>query len=120
MNEVIRPYLDNFCLFYLKDILIYSRDEIEHLQHILLVLEKLRGHRLYEKMSKRKFLLSSTLYLAHSISLAWTGVEERKIWAVSSLERTNNLVNLQSFLGLCNYYRKFVWAKGDSRQQSGS
>ena len=108
MNEVLRPYLDKFCLVYLDDILIYSRDEKEHLEHIRLVLEKLREHRLYAKMSKCEFLRSTISYLGHNISSAGIGVEERKIWAVSSWERPKNLVNLQSFLGLCNYYRKFV------------
>jgi Reverse transcriptase (RNA-dependent DNA polymerase) len=46
MNEVLRPYLDNLCLVYLDDILIYSRDEKKHLDHIRLVLENLREHRL--------------------------------------------------------------------------
>jgi hypothetical protein len=108
MNEVLRPYLHKFCLVYLDDILIYSRDEKENLEQIRLALEKLREHRLYAKMSKCEFLRSNISSLGPSISSAVIGVEERKIWAVRSWERPKNLVNLQSFLGLCNYYRKFV------------
>jgi hypothetical protein len=108
INEVLRPYNDKFCLVYLDDILIYSRDEKEHLEHISLVLEKLREYRLHAKVSKCEFLRSNISYLGHNISSAGIGVEERKIWAVSSWERPKNLVNLQSFLGLCKYYRRFV------------
>ena len=75
MNEVLRPYLDKFCLVYLDDILIYSRGEKEHLEHIRLVLEKLREHRLYAKMSKCEFLRSTISYLGHNISSAGRGVE---------------------------------------------
>ena len=75
MNEVLRPYLDKFCLVYLDDILIYSRDEKEHLEHIRLVLEKLREHLLYAKMSKCEFLRSTISYLGHNISSAGIGVE---------------------------------------------
>jgi hypothetical protein len=59
-------------------------------------------------MSKCELLRSTISYLGHNISAAGIGEEERKIWAVSSWERPKNLVNLQSFLGLCNYYGKFV------------
>jgi hypothetical protein len=75
---------------------------------IRLVLEMLRENRLYAKMSKWEFLRSTISYLGHNISSAGIGVEERKIWAIRSLERPKNLVNLQSFLGPCNYYRKLA------------
>jgi hypothetical protein len=92
MNEVLRPDLDKFCLVYLDDIMIYGRDKKEHLEYIRLVLEQLREHRLYAKMSE--FLRSTISYLSHNIYSAGNGVEERKIWAVSSCERPKNLVNL--------------------------
>ena len=108
MNEVLRPYLDRFCLVYLDDILIYSRTREEHLEHIRLVFSQLRKHRLYAKLSKCAFMRSNLTYLGHNISNQGISVEERKIHAINSWERPQNVVNVQSFLGLCNYYRRFV------------
>jgi transposase InsO family protein len=108
MNEVLRPYLDKFCLVYLDDILVYSKTKNEHVEHLRIILTKLREHQLYCKLSKCEFLRSSLTYLGHHISFEGIGVEERKVNAIRCWERPKNLVNLQSFLGLCNYYRKFV------------
>jgi hypothetical protein len=53
MNEVLRPYLDRFCHVYVDDILIYSRTEKEHVEHLRMVLDKLRERKLYCKLSIR-------------------------------------------------------------------
>jgi Reverse transcriptase (RNA-dependent DNA polymerase)/RNase H-like domain found in reverse transcriptase len=108
MNEVLRPYLDEFCLVHLDDILIYSKTEEDHIQHLRSVLNKLRDHRLYAKLSKCELFKPSLLYLGHHISASGIGVEEKKISAIRNWVRPRTLGNLQSFLGLCNYYRKFV------------
>jgi hypothetical protein len=100
--------LDRFCLVYLDDILIYSRTEKEHVEHLRMVLDKLRVHKLYYKLSKCEFLRSHLSYSGHNISSDGMGVEERKVHAIRCWERPKNLVNVQSFLGLCNYYRRFV------------
>jgi hypothetical protein len=54
-NNVFMAYLDKFVMVFINDILVYSRSEEEHEQHLLLVLQKLQDHRLYAKLSKRKF-----------------------------------------------------------------
>jgi Reverse transcriptase (RNA-dependent DNA polymerase) len=64
MNDVLRPFLDIFCLVYLDDILIYSRTEDEHISHLRAVLEKLREHRLYAKLSKLLRHVRGVLLLA--------------------------------------------------------
>jgi hypothetical protein len=51
---------------------------------------------------------SSIIYLGHNKSKHGISVEERKIHASNSWERPQNLVNVQSFLGMCNYYQRFV------------
>jgi Reverse transcriptase (RNA-dependent DNA polymerase) len=100
--------LDRFRLAYLDDILIYSRAEKEHVKHLPMVLDKLRVQKLYCKLSKWEFLRSHLSYLGQNISSDCIGVEERKVHAIRSWERPKNLVNVQSFLGLGNYYRRFV------------
>jgi hypothetical protein len=55
MNEVFMEYLDKFVVEFIKDILIYFKDENEHTEHLHLVLQKLREHQLYTKLSKCEF-----------------------------------------------------------------
>jgi Reverse transcriptase (RNA-dependent DNA polymerase) len=55
MNEVFRDYVDNFILVYLDDVLIFSRSEEEHKQHVGMVLQRLRDEKLFAKLSKCEF-----------------------------------------------------------------
>jgi hypothetical protein len=55
MNKVFMEYLDKFVMVFIDDILVYSRSKEEHEEHLRLVLEKLRDHRLYAKLSKCEF-----------------------------------------------------------------
>ena len=68
MNSVFMEYLDKLVVVYLDDILIYSKNEEEHAEHLRLVLTKLREHRLYAKFSKCEFWLPEVTYLGHVIS----------------------------------------------------
>jgi hypothetical protein len=68
MNKVFMEYLDKFVVVFINDILIYSKDEEEHEKHLHLVLQKLRGHQLYVKMSKYEFWLKEVPFLGHVIS----------------------------------------------------
>ena len=58
MNYIFMEYLDKFIVVYLDDILVYSKNEEKHAEHLWLVLEKLREHQLYAKYSKCEFWLS--------------------------------------------------------------
>jgi hypothetical protein len=68
MNKVLVKYLDKFVVVFIADILIYSKDEKEHEEHLRLVLQKLREHRLYAKLSKCEFWLRKVSFLRHIIS----------------------------------------------------
>jgi len=68
MNYIFMEYLDKFVVVYLDDILVYSKNEEEHAEHLRLVLQKLREHQLYAKYSKCEFWLSEVTYLGHVIS----------------------------------------------------
>ena len=58
MNRVFHPYLDNFVIVFIDDILVYSRSELEHERHLGLVLQTLRQHQLYAKFNKCEFWFS--------------------------------------------------------------
>ena len=108
MNDVLRPYLRRFVLVFFDDILIYSSSWAEHLQHIIVVLNALRAHRLHLKRSKCSFGASSVAYLGHVISAAGVAMDADKIAAVASWPVPRSTRALRGFLGLAGYYRKFI------------
>ena len=68
MNKVFMDYLDKFVVVFIDDILIYSKDEEEHAEHLRLVLQKLRKHKLYAKFSKCEFWLKEVAFLGRNLS----------------------------------------------------
>nr|ABF97606.1 retrotransposon protein, putative, Ty3-gypsy subclass [Oryza sativa Japonica Group] len=72
MNKVFTDYLDKFVVVFIDDILIYSKDEEEHVKHLRLVLEKLRKHKLYAKFSKCEFWLKEVTFLGQSLKYIFT------------------------------------------------
>ena len=82
MNSIFMEYLDKFVVVYLDDILIYSKNEQEHAEHLRLVLMKLREHRLYAKFSKCEFWLQEVTYLGHVISGNGIVVNPERVQAV--------------------------------------
>jgi hypothetical protein len=68
MNSVLNTFLDIFGLFFINDILVYSRSKEEHEEHLKLVLQVLREHKLYAKLSKCEFFQRKVIYLSHFIS----------------------------------------------------
>ena len=82
MHEVLQPYLDKFVVVSLDDILIYSKNEAEHLQHLALVLQKLREHHLYAKLSKCAFNLQEVEFLGHVVSSEGIKMDAGKVAAI--------------------------------------
>jgi hypothetical protein len=67
MNDIFRDLLDVCVIVYLDDILVYSKNKEEHEQHLRQVLQRLKEHQLYAKLSKCTFFASSTEYLGYII-----------------------------------------------------
>ncbi|KAK9024146.1 hypothetical protein V6N11_004323 [Hibiscus sabdariffa] len=108
MNRVFRPYLDQFVVVFIDDILIYSRSEAEHVEHLRIVLQTLRDHRLYAKLSKCEFWLKKISFLGYVVSAEGIQVDPGKIEAIVSWKQPKNVSEIRSFLGLAGYYRRFV------------
>ena len=89
------------------DILIYSRTWEEHLQHIEAVLHILEEQQFYAKFSKCEFGMTE-MYLGHIIGVDRVSVHEEKIRAIRDWPEPRNVTELQGFIGICTYYRKFV------------
>jgi len=108
MNRIFRPYLDKFVVVFIDDILIYSRTRDEHVGHLRVVLEVLREHQLYGKLSKCEFWLDEVQFLGHVISSHGISVDPSKIETVLKWERPQTVTEVRSFLGLAGYYKRFV------------
>ncbi|XP_058202900.1 uncharacterized protein LOC131317359 [Rhododendron vialii] len=108
MNSIFRAYLDRFVVVFVDDILIYSPSEVEHQSHLTIVLELLREHRLYAKLSKCEFWLSEVKFLGHVVSNGGVSVDPEKIQSVMNWHRPKNVFEIHSFLGLAGYYCRFV------------
>jgi predicted aspartyl protease len=100
MNGVFREYLDKFVIVFLDDILVYSKSEEEHEQHLRMVLQVLREHRLYAKLSKCIFYQKKIHYLGHIISTTWIEVDPEKIEAIRGWPMPKNVTEVRSFMGL--------------------
>ena len=108
MNYIFMEYLDKFVVVYLDDILVYSKNEEEHAEHLRLVLEKLREHQLYAKYSKCEFWLSEVTYLGHVISKDGIAVNPERVQAILDWTPPQTVKQVRSFLGLASYCRRFV------------
>jgi hypothetical protein len=108
MNKVFVEYLDKFVVVFIDDILVYSRSEEELEEHLCLALQKLRDNRLYAKLSKCEFWMKQVAFLGHVISKGCISVDPSKVRDVLSWNAPTSVGDIQSFLGLAGYYRRFI------------
>jgi hypothetical protein len=113
MNKVFMEYLNKFMVVFIDGILVYSRSEEEHEEHLRLVLMKLQDHRLYVKLNKCEFWLKQVDFLGQVISKGGISMDQSKIQDVLSWNAPTSVDNIQSFLGLAGYYQRFI--KGFSK-----
>jgi hypothetical protein len=108
-NSVFMTELDKFVGVFIDDILIYSRNEEEHAaEHLRIVLQRLRDHKLYAKFSKCEFWLDSVKILGHTISKEGISVDPSKVQEVMDWKPPKTVHQIHSFLGLAGYYRRFI------------
>lgn len=108
MQHVFAPYLDDFVIVFLDDILIYSKDIEEHIQHVRKALQLLRERKLYAKLSKCEFVRTRIGFLGHEISAEGIHMEKEKVKAIMEWPALTCVPELRAFLGLAGYYRRYV------------
>jgi hypothetical protein len=108
MNKVFMEFLDKFVVVFIDDILIFSKNKEKHVEHLRLVLQKLRGHKLYAKRSNYEFWLKEVSFLGHVVSNGGIAIDPNKVQDMLNWKPPTNVSEIRSFLGLAGYYRRFI------------
>ncbi|KAJ0538417.1 putative nucleotidyltransferase, Ribonuclease H [Helianthus annuus] len=108
MNRICKPYLDKFVIVFIDDILIYSKSQVEHCQHLHALLTLLRKEKLYAKFSKCEFWLQEVQFLGHMVNHKGIHVDPAKIEAITNWKVPQTALEIRSFIGLAGYYRRFI------------
>ncbi|WVZ76186.1 hypothetical protein U9M48_024178 [Paspalum notatum var. saurae] len=103
MNSVFMNELDKFVVVFIDDILIYSKNEKEHEEHLRVVLTRLREHKLYAKFSKCAFVGFRGIFVEKGVA-----VDPSKVKDVLNWKQPETVTEIRSFLGLAGYYRRFI------------
>ncbi|GJX07080.1 putative reverse transcriptase domain-containing protein [Tanacetum coccineum] len=113
MNRVCKPYLDKFVIVFIDDILIYSKDEKEHEEHLKAILELLKKEKLYAKFSKCKFWIPKVQFLRHVIDSRGIHVDPAKIESIKDWASPKTPTEIRQFLE-----RNQVWTRVKGREIS--
>lgn len=107
-NDLFHDFLDNFVIVFLDDILIFSKTETEHEDHVRQVLQRLREAKLYAHPGKCAFFKTEIDFLGHVINQDGVHLEKSKVDAIREWPIPTTVKELRSFLGLANFYRRFI------------
>ncbi|WVZ52224.1 hypothetical protein U9M48_003306, partial [Paspalum notatum var. saurae] len=108
MNSVFMNELDKFVVVFIDDILIYSKNEKEHEEHLRIVLTRLREHKLYVKFRQCAFWLNEVSFLGHILSEKGVAVDPSNVKDVLNWKQPKTVIEMRSFLSLAGYYRRFI------------
>ena len=108
MNQVFFDMLDRNVIVYLDDILIFTKTEQEHREVLAEVFKRMAHYSLFVKETKCALFLSQVEFLGHIVTAEGISVQPGKVDAVRDWPQPKTVTELQQFLGLCNYYRRFI------------
>jgi len=108
MNEVLRPFLNDFIVVYLDDILVYSKSNEDHVIHLRKLFEKLREVKLYGKLEKCIFMNPTVAFLGYIVTREGVHVDPEKVKAVQTWSTPTNVHEVRIFHGLASFYRRFI------------
>ena len=108
MNRIFGDLFDECIITYVDDIVIYSKTPEEHLIHLEKVLKRLQEHTLFVKESKCSFGVDATEFCGTGISQYGICLDQGKLEPLFAHRQPKNVKDIQSFLGLCNWFRDFI------------
>ena len=103
MNDVLRPFLNDFVIIYPDDILIFSKTWEEHLKHVKKTLDALKTEKLYVKLSKSEFGKTSLNYLGHIVGGGELKIDPSKVAVIVNWPKPKSSTEIRSFLGAAQY-----------------
>jgi hypothetical protein len=108
MDDVFKPFQDEFVIVYLDDILIFSGTWDEHVRHVKKVLDTLQREKLYVKFSKREFGKTALVYLGHIVRGGQLKIDPSKIDVIVNWPKPKSVTKVRSFLGVVQYWKRFI------------
>jgi hypothetical protein len=108
INHALRAFIGRFVVVYFDDILVYSKDLNEHINHLQCVLDVLRKEKLYANLKKCSFCMEKVVFLGYVISTKGIEVDEEKVKAIKEWPTPKSIMEVRSFHGLASFYRRFV------------
>jgi hypothetical protein len=105
---MLGEHLDEYIMAYLNDIIIYSIIEEEYREHIKWVLRRLQKEQILVAIEKCEFFTRKTDFIGFIIKLGHISMDLKKVEAIVDWQELENVIQLRSFLGFCNYYRRFI------------
>ncbi|MBW0489685.1 hypothetical protein O181_029400 [Austropuccinia psidii MF-1] len=108
VNDIFQDLLDVYVVFHLDEIMVFSKSEEKHVNHVSTVLSRFRANTLFSKASKCLFHVSSVEYLGYVVSSEGLKMDQAKVQQILNWPPPQNLKALQSFLGFANFYRHFI------------
>eukprot|EP00882_Tetradesmus_deserticola_P001192 GHRQ01001290.1.p1 GENE.GHRQ01001290.1~~GHRQ01001290.1.p1 ORF type:complete len:1007 (-),score=112.72 GHRQ01001290.1:2410-5226(-) len=108
MNKLFAKHLYKFVMVYLDDIIVFSKNEAEHAEHLRIILDILKQHNLTAAVAKCSFYQQEVLFLGHIVDANGVRVDPAKVKAVKEFPVPTDVSHLRSFLGMTNYFRKFI------------
>ncbi len=108
INNVLSDFVDQFCVIYLNNILIYSPDQQAHDGHVRRVLKRLQEYNLFAKASKCKFDQSEVEFLGFRVSTEGIKPNPGKVQTIHDWPAPKTVKQVQLFLGFANFYQRFV------------
>uniref|UniRef100_A0A2N9I8I3 Integrase catalytic domain-containing protein n=1 Tax=Fagus sylvatica TaxID=28930 RepID=A0A2N9I8I3_FAGSY len=108
MNHVLRAFIGKFVVVYFDDILVYSKDLNEHIEHLRYVFDVLKCEKLYANFKKCNFCMEKVVFLGYVVSNIGIEVDEEKVKAIKEWPTPKSITEVRSFHGLASFYRRFV------------
>jgi hypothetical protein len=108
MNHVFKPFMGKFVVVYFDDILVYSKSEEEHLEHLQHVFQTLQEQKLYVNLKKCRFFTNSLIFLGYVVSKEGIMMDPSKVEAIINWPIPKSIHDIRSFHGLASFYRRFI------------